>query len=149
MADTDSYEADAVVPNLAEGYARDEEGERPSNAVRRRNVYSRPARGSAAGGGYSTAQDLLRFGSALLADRLLTPPWTDWIVARVEPAPGKPPADRTRGGIADTGGAPGVNAALELDRDPAWTVIILANDDPPTASRMAKKVRRLIDAMQN
>ena len=149
MADTDSYEADAVVPNLAEGYTRDEEGERPSNAARRRNIYSRPARGSAAGGGYSTAEDLLRFASALLADRLLTPPWTDWIVARVEPAPGKPPADRMRGGIAYTGGAPGINAALELDRDPAWTVIVLANDDPPTATRMAKKVRRLIDAIQN
>jgi D-alanyl-D-alanine carboxypeptidase len=149
MADTDSYEADAVVPNLAEGYTRDEEGERASNAPRRRNVYSRPARGSAAGGGYSTAEDLLRFASALLADRLLTPAWTDWIVARVEPAPGRPPADRTRGGIAYTGGAPGINAALELDRDPAWTVIVLANDDPPTANRMAKKVRRLIDAIQN
>jgi len=99
---------DAVVPNLAEGYTRDEEGERASNAARRRNVYSRPARGSAAGGGYSTAEDLLRFASALLADRLLTPAWTDWIVARVEPAPGKPPADRTRGGIAYTGGAPGI-----------------------------------------
>jgi hypothetical protein len=28
-------------------------------------------------------------------------------------------------------------------------VIVLANDDPPTANRMAKKVRRLIDAFQN
>jgi len=28
-------------------------------------------------------------------------------------------------------------------------LIVLANDDPPTATRMAKKVRRLIDAIQN
>jgi CubicO group peptidase (beta-lactamase class C family) len=148
MVDTDSYDADAVVPNLAEGYTRGGENEGASNAPRRRNLYSRPARGSAAGGGYSTAPDLLRFASALLADRLLAPAWTDWIVARVEPAPGKPPADRTRAGIAYTGGAPGINAALEVDRDPARTVIVLANDDPPAATRVARKVRRLIDAVQ-
>jgi hypothetical protein len=28
-------------------------------------------------------------------------------------------------------------------------VIVLANDDPPTANRMAKRARRLIDAIQN
>jgi hypothetical protein len=47
MTATDSYEADAIVPNLAEGYTRGERGDEPL----RRNIYSRPARGSAAGGG--------------------------------------------------------------------------------------------------
>src|SRR5262249_52303448 len=48
-------------PRLARGYTREgaDDGERD-------NLLSRPARGSAAGGGYSTAADLLSFDKALL-----------------------------------------------------------------------------------
>lgn len=53
---------------------------------RRRNIYTRPARGSAAGGGYATAEDLLRFARALYESRLLSEAWTDWIFTGIEPA---------------------------------------------------------------
>jgi CubicO group peptidase (beta-lactamase class C family) len=148
MTDTDSFDADASVPNLAEGYTRGGGGDASTRmATRRRNIYSRPARGSAAGGGYSTAEDLLRFGAALTADRLLAAPWTEWVLTRSEPAPGKPLGDRRGGGLGVAGGAPGINAAFELDRESGWTVVVLANDDPPMATQMAQKVRRLLDAV--
>ncbi|MCR4397204.1 MAG: beta-lactamase family protein, partial [Candidatus Saccharicenans sp.] len=51
----------------------------------RKNIYTRPARGSAAGGGYATAEDLLRFARALYECRLLSEPWTNWVFTGVEP----------------------------------------------------------------
>ncbi|MGB9893412.1 MAG: hypothetical protein ACPLRA_03290, partial [Candidatus Saccharicenans sp.] len=44
-----------------------------------------PARGSAAGGGYATAEDLLCFARALYECRLLSEPWTNWIFTGIEP----------------------------------------------------------------
>ena len=148
MADTDSYEADVVVPNLAEGYTRRWDGEDRREGQRRRNVYTRPARGSAAGGGYSTAPDLLCFVTALLGDRLLTPPYTEWVLTRAEPVAGKPLRDRKRGGIGVAGGAPGINAVLEADRETGLVLVVLANDDPPAAETVGKKARRLLDAIR-
>lgn len=141
MKDTDSFEADVPVPNLAEGYTRPEDG-----GELRSNVYTRPARGSAAGGGYSTAPDLLRFAKALFADELLPPAYTEWVVARTEP--GKPLGDRRRGGLGFAGGAPGINAVLEADRETGWVVVVLANLDPPAAQSMGKGIRRLLDAVK-
>ena len=143
MTATDSYEADAIVPNLAEGYTRGERGDEPL----RRNIYSRPARGSAAGGGYSTADDLLAFTRALLADTLLPPAWTEWVLGGPEPAAGAPATVRhTRGGIGAAGGAPGINAALELEVETGDVVIVLANLDPPAAERLAGQIRRILAA---
>jgi CubicO group peptidase (beta-lactamase class C family) len=147
MTDTDAYHADAIVPNLAEGYTRRDAGRGLAAGPRIRNLYSRPARGSAAGGGYSTADDLHRFATALLGDRLLEASWTDWILTRVEPTPGKPPASRARGGLGIAGGAHGISAAVEIDRETGWVLIVLANDDPPMANQTAQKVRRLLDAV--
>jgi CubicO group peptidase (beta-lactamase class C family) len=146
MSDTDSYEADAIVPNLAEGYTR-QAGRQGAGGPLLTNLYTRPARGSAAGGGYSTAGDLLQFATALVGDKLLGARWTDWILTRAEPRPGGAPADRTRGGLGIAGGAPGINAAVDVDRETGWVVIVLANEDPPMAVRTAQQVRRLLDAV--
>lgn len=47
MQSTDFYEADIPTANLATGYSRDD---RDPGAPRRNNIYTRPARGSSAGG---------------------------------------------------------------------------------------------------
>ncbi len=94
-----------------------------------------PERGSPAGGGYSTAGDLFRFARALLGNRLLEPGWTDRLLAAYDPmaARGAP------GGVAWAGGAPGVNAYLAFDPD-GTVVVVLANRDPPAASRVASSI---------
>lgn len=148
MADTDWYEADVPVPNVAEGYTRHWDGESRDSGPRRNNIYTRPARGSSAGGGYSTAQDLLRFANALLGDRLLAPAYTEWIIGRVEPVPGQPIGDRKSGGISIAGGAPGINAFLSVDRPTGIILVVLANEDPPTAEDVAGKARRILQAIR-
>ncbi len=126
MSNTDWYEADGRTPNLAEGYTL--EGVTDNN--RRSNVDSRPARGSAAGGGYSTAEDLLKFVNAAAAGQFGAA------------------SGRARGlGIA--GGAPGINAALESDLKGGYTVIVLSNYDPPSAERIARELRQLILRVTN
>ncbi|HXI93581.1 MAG TPA: serine hydrolase domain-containing protein [Blastocatellia bacterium] len=137
MQNTDWYEADLVTANLASGYTT----EGNATGVRRNNLYSRPAKGSPAGGGYSTAPDLLKFVAALREGKLRVPDF------RNQQSPVPAPA-RFRGlGIA--GGAPGINAALEADEDKGYTIIVMSNYDPPSAERMARQVRGWISRVKN
>jgi CubicO group peptidase (beta-lactamase class C family) len=147
MNDTDSFEADVPVPNLAEGYTHLwGRGEKRMPGPRRKNIYSRPARGSAAGGGYSTAEDLLRFTNAVLADKLLSPAYTDWYLSEQEPGTGTPPP-RSRGELGWNGGAPGIGAVLRADLATGYTVIVLTNYDPDAVDAVAKTIRRILSGV--
>lgn len=147
MSNTDSFEADVPVPNLAEGYTHlwgPDEKSMPG--PRRKNIYSRPARGSAAGGGYSTAEDLLRFTNAVLADKLLSPPYTDWYLSGQEPGTGTQPP-RSRGDLGWVGGAPGIGAVLRANLATGYTIIVLGNYDSDAAGAMAKTIRRILSGV--
>lgn len=123
MTNTDSYFSDAKTPNLAEGYRRNEKGERVNN------VDTRPARGSSAGGGYSTVVDLLKFSTALLDNKLLSAEATKKIVG---------------GGIGVAGGAPGINSELEIDPRSGHTIVVMGNYDPPNAANVNRRIRQLL-----
>ena len=144
MKDTDAYPQDAIVPNRAVGYTRESEGAAPASpdAPLRVNAYALPAVSSSAGGGYSTAADLLAFDQAMRANRLLSPAWTDWFYSDKSnpPSPGSP-ARKRGGGFGFAGGTAGVNAVLECDLDTGATIVVLSNLDPPSAESVAKKLR--------
>jgi len=57
--------------------------------------------------------------------------------------------DRNHWGIGIAGGAPGINAMLEIDGQTGYTVIALANYDPPAARDMARIIRRYLKAVKN
>jgi len=149
MVRTASYEADDPTPNLAEGYTRHWDGEQRTKGPRRSNIYSKPARGSAAGGGYSTAEDLLRFVNALVADKLLPPAWSEWVLGGPEPSGGENEGDypHDKGGLGFAGGAPGINSMIEVDLASRTTIVVMSNYDPPAASRIAQRLRRIFDAV--
>ncbi len=67
MVNSDSYEMDQPVPNLAIGYERDHSAE----TGWRNNLYIHVLKGGPAGGGFSTVEDLHRFALALMQYRLL------------------------------------------------------------------------------
>lgn len=127
MTHTAAYFADSLPASVALGYTRNEGASSvsPQDAGLRRNTELLPGRGSAAGGGYSTAQDLLRFAEAM----------------RKKTVPGAPP-----GGIGAAGGAPGINAMLETDLAGGYDVVVLANLDPPAAERVARTIRGWLGA---
>ena len=141
MDDTDSFEADVPTPNLACGYTRRWDGQDRDSGPRRSNIYTRPARGSSAGGGYSTAGDLLQFSRALAENKLLPEAWTRWMLTGRDPQAPAPAAPSLRGGLGFAGGAPGINAVMELDLDAGWTCIVLSNYDPPSAQRVTRRIR--------
>lgn len=124
MDATDSYAIDSLPANTAVGYTRGGPGA-PGGDPLRRNTAMLPGRGSAAGGGYSTARDLLRFATA----------------ARQARISGTPP-----GGLGVAGGAPGVNAVLESGLAGRYTLVVLANMDPPIAEEIGRQVRLWLGA---
>lgn len=128
MTATGSFEADVPVGNVASGYTRNWDDAEHGNEPRRSNIYTRPARGSSAGGGYSTALDLFRFAQALRAGKLLGPLNKEWF----------------GGPQGYAGGAPGINADLEIDPVPGWTVVVMGNYDPPAAVSLAQKIGALL-----
>lgn len=122
MMNTDSYAMNELPPNTAVGYLQRESGKRLSN------VSEQPARGSSAGGGYSTAGDMLKFASALKSMKLVMPK-----------DDGTFPSEFDVAGFA--GGSPGVNAVFMSNGKSGYSVIVLSNFGEPSAERPAGQIR--------
>ena len=120
MTQTGSWRVDRWPANTAIGYTRGGQ-DAPPTAPLQRNTDFLPGKGSSAGGGYSTAHDLLRLMNALRAHRIASAP--------------------EAGNVGVAGGAPGLNAAVEGDLPGGYDVIVLANLDPPAAERVARLIR--------
>jgi len=132
MANTDFYRLDEVVPNLAMGYARDLE--RPG--AWRNNLLLTGVRGGPAGGGYSTADDLLAFANALVANRLLSPEMTRlWTAGRFDYPKGRYGygcSEEIVNGhriIGHSGGHFGIASELMIFEDLGYTLILLTNGE--------------------
>ena len=126
MTDTEAFTRPA--PRLATPYAGGEGYRQPVPETL-------VARGTAAGGGYGTALDLLRFQLALADGRLLARPSRNLLLSGFSSEADVDP------GIGYAGGSPGVNGAWEWEGD--LSVIVLANMAPPVAEILA---RALVDA---
>jgi D-alanyl-D-alanine carboxypeptidase len=109
---------------------------------------------SPAGGVYSTPSDLARFLTALSDGRLLRPE-TSATLLTPRAAPGGSPSVYGYGfGVAETpfrrvghnGGAPGVNAEVWLYPASGDEIIVLANQDPPAATRLFRALEPAVIA---
>src|SRR5687767_9685824 len=109
------------------------------------NTDTLPYRGTSAGGGYSTVEDLLKFATALQTHKLLNAQYTEMLTTGKIDTPG---GGKYAYGFADTivsgtrcfghgGGAPGMNGELKICPGPGYVIAVLANMDPPAASRVA------------
>jgi CubicO group peptidase (beta-lactamase class C family) len=107
MTSTGYPRSDRPADDIAIGYTR-----RNGDGELRSNTHMHGITGSAAGGGYSTALDLLSYVKAIKNGKF----------------PGAEPD------LAIAGGAPGTNAILESSGE--WTVIVLTNFDPPTGEKI-------------
>ena len=96
--------------------------------------------GSAAGGAYASAGELLAFDEAIRTGTLLDPKMTGWFL-EVEPAAADAGA-RARGGIGIAGGAPGTNALLETDEH--WAVAVVGNLDPPASVGIGQAIKKAL-----
>ena len=119
MTRTGSLFVDSLPPNTAIGYTTGSENA-PPGAPLHPNTQELPGRGSSAGGGYSTAQDLLKFLKALREHRI----------------PNGLPA-----GLGIAGGSGGINGVVEGSLLGDYDLVVLANFDPPAAERVARMTR--------
>jgi D-alanyl-D-alanine carboxypeptidase len=136
MKDAGWFTSTPPPPALATGYTRRTGPGRPDGPLHV-NTAMHGAAGSAAGGGYATAADLLAFDTALRTGKVLDPTRTGWMLNG-----GPVQAGRAGGGIGAAGCATGINAALESDG--TWTIVVLANLDPPAATSVAQAIRQAL-----
>jgi CubicO group peptidase (beta-lactamase class C family) len=148
MRDTDSYELDRATPNLATGYTG------APGCDRRNNLFMHVIKGTPAGGGFSTAPDLIRFARGLQGHELLPADLTELFLAgKIESG-----RDRKYGYgfveerigevriVGHAGGFAGLSAQLDMYPELGFSAAVLSNYDPPAAAQVAGRIRELIIA---
>jgi CubicO group peptidase (beta-lactamase class C family) len=139
MTATGSLPEEEAVPNRSIGYMLSPIGEWMTS------IHTLPYRGTSAGGGYSTVEDLARFADALMSHELLSPESTELLISAKVPEHGVTYAygfDDLRdangnGSVGHGGGAPGMNGDLRIYPKSGYVVATLANLDPPAAERVS------------
>jgi len=139
MIATGSEPEDQVVADRSVGYMR------ADGTGWQRNTDTLPYRGTSAGGGYSTVEDLLKFATALQTNQLLKPQYTEMLTTGKVKTPngGKYAYGFQEATVSGTrcfghgGGAPGMNGELKICPGPGYVIAVLANLDPPAATRVA------------
>jgi CubicO group peptidase (beta-lactamase class C family) len=153
MVNSDYSMLSERAPDRAEGYTY-WRPDGPQWASQVSNQPTLPTRGGPAGGGYSTAGDLLKFAGALREHKLLNAAFTD-LVTTGKVNDGGDAEQKYAYGFGDirangqrvighNGGSPGVNTHLDILPDLGYTIIVLSNNDPPSAGRVGDKARTLI-----
>jgi len=127
------FRADRLPAATAQQYSRQLPG---SNGSLQNAREAHGVTGSAAGGAYASAGDLLAFDDAMRTGKLLDPKMTAWFLESEPAAAGT----RARGGIGIAGGAPGTNALLETDEH--WAVAVVGNLDPPASVGVGQAIKR-------
>jgi len=150
MPNSDCYDLDLVVRDLAIGYSREKT---PTGVQWRNNTFAHVIRGGPAGGGYSTAPDLLAFAEALRGEPLVSPATLErlWTPGEAEGSRGygygfglgESPAGRIAG---HGGGFQGISSNLEIYRDTGYVAVVLSNQDGasrPLEARLRSLIGRL------
>lgn len=140
MTASGSLTEDQVVANRSIGYTHfGGSGLQP-------NTDTLPYRGTSAGGGYSTVEDLLKFASAVTNHKVLDAKNTELLTTgKVNTARGvkyafgfmDDDADAGMRHFGHGGGAPGMNGDLEIYPQSGYVIAVLSNLDPPAASRIS------------
>lgn len=147
MDGTDSFEMDVPVPNLAMGYTY-QDGRWVEN------TFLHVIKGGPAGGGFSTAPDLVAFARALRDGTLLP---EDVAAQLWQPRPELSSPDYGYGFalsgtpeapiVGHSGGFPGINSNLDVFLDSGLTSVVMSNVDQG-AVPVLRKIRELVDRLE-
>jgi CubicO group peptidase (beta-lactamase class C family) len=148
MTNTDCYEMDYPVENLAIGYSPDWK----SPYGWQNNYYKHVIKGGPAGGGFSTVPDLHRFALALQSGKYVSQDslkamWTDHLGANYGYGytVTKGPEGRV---VGHSGGFPGINSQLDIYLDSGYIVAVMSNVDTG-ASPLARAIRTILARVQD
>ena len=148
MTRTDAYELDGVNENLAVGYEKEYADDGTKRY--RNNIFMHVMRGGPAGGGYSTAPDLLRFAEALKSGKLISPA-TYELMTTPKPDVNSPrygfgfQLDPQTGIVGHSGGFPGINSNLDIFKGTGYVAVVMANYGD-AGQPVVDKIRSLVRA---
>jgi D-alanyl-D-alanine carboxypeptidase len=140
MTSTGSLPESVDVPNRAAGYMRSSPAGGAGGAWVP-NTDTLPWRGTAAGGGYSTVGDLMRFAQALSSGTLISKATLAEATRPHRQQYGYGFAVQGQGPLRSYGhggGAPGMNGELRVFPRLGYVVVSLSNLDPPAASELVE-----------
>jgi len=143
MTNTDSYHRDSPVENLAMGYTNMNRNDLRGEGYNWNNVFMMPPRGTPSGGGYSTAEDLLKYDIALRSHKLLSPEYTNFLLNRFEGSAGDPDVQNKTSRSA--GAAPGICAFSGIDFQTSYSIIVLSNIDYPEAMIVGEGIMKMLN----
>jgi len=148
MTNTDCYELDKVNRNLAVGYDKQYTD---AGVTFGNNIFMHVMRGGPQGGGYSTAEDLMKFADALRGGKLVSAE-TLKILNTAKTDLNSP--EYGYGFFIDpkyyghSGGFPGIYSNLDIYREGGWTAVMMSNYSRGAAP-VVNKMRTLIEAVGN
>lgn len=136
MRDTGTEAENTVASTLSIGYMRNESG-----LVSNRETL--PWRGTAAGGGYSTTHDLLRFAQALLDGRLISRSLLTQAISAQTPSKLVGLGFQIGGEgeaayFGHDGGAAGMSGAMRIYPATGDMIVALSNLDPPASDELVQ-----------
>jgi len=148
MASTGSEPESQAVTDRSVGYTK-----MGGNGQWQPNADTLPYRGTSAGGGYSTVEDLLKFANALQENKLLNAHFTEMLTTGKDGTPDNSYAygfsDHKINGtrcFGHGGGAPGMNGELEICPGTGYVVAVLSNLDPPAATQISDFITNRLPA---
>jgi CubicO group peptidase (beta-lactamase class C family) len=138
MKDTDCYDVQYPIPNLAIGYSRS--ASRSEEHEYKTIEYMKMTKGGPAGGGYSTVGDLIKFGDALFNDVLLDSVHTELMTTGKVDVDDLPQGGRYCFGLVEqvinghrivghSGNLSGIRSTLKVYVDDDISIAILSNFD--------------------
>lgn len=143
MSDTDSYDRDADISNIATGYTNFHPGDPEKKGYKWSDRCLLRPKGMPDGGGYSTVTDLLKFDTALRSNKLLDEKYSRFMENRFEGDINQPLTmpDKIR---VSMGGSMGVSAVFGRDLQDGYTIIILSNYDIQRENAVLSEIRKMI-----
>ncbi|WP_278353584.1 serine hydrolase [Chryseobacterium gleum] len=152
MKDTDSYDLEEAIPNMATGYTM--LSEKPGQW--KNNMYSNVVKGTPAGGGYSTAEDLLRFSLALQQNMILGKEFTKlYSTGKVQYKEGSYAygiVENFLNGqrmLGHTGGHFGIANELMIFPESGYTVVILTNGEVENYWQVSNLIKKQLTGSTN
>lgn len=146
LINTDCFDMDVSVPNLALGYIKGKSAD--GATLWRTNIFEHVCKGGPAGGGYSTVEDLLRFDRAMRSNKLVSAATKEIMWSPKPSSPDYAYGFGLHGGlkgriVGHSGGFSGVNGWLGMHLDTGYTLAVLSNYDGG-AGVVRQKVQSLL-----
>jgi CubicO group peptidase (beta-lactamase class C family) len=148
MRSTDAYQLDEVNRNLAVGYQREYADDGTKRF--RNNIFMHVIRGGPAGGGYSTAEDLVRFAESLKASKLVSAA-TYELLTTPKPDVNSPDygygfgVNSQTGIVGHSGGFPGISSNLDIFKGSGYVAVVMSNYGG-ASQPVVEKIRTLVKA---